>query len=142
MEGELTSLVSHFAGEQAVQFEALELERAYYHCSKCGHGFFPRDQALHIGNGSLSEGVLRMIGTTASLVSFAETEELLRTLSGVQVEAKQVERASEALGREIDADERAVIDPDIPTSITMYLGIDASTVSELCVRLKGCTMWH
>ncbi len=116
---------------------ALELERAYYHCGECGHGFFPRDQALHIGSASLSEGVLRMVGTTASLVSFAETEELLRTLSGVQVGAKQVERATEALGREIDADERAVIDPGIPTSTTMYLGIDGTGLPMRGSELAG-----
>ena len=57
-----------------------------------------------------------MVGTTASLVSFPETEELLRTLAGVEVGAKQVERAAEASGREIDADERAVVHSGAPVS--------------------------
>lgn len=104
----------------------LELRRAYYHCAVCGTGFFPRDAALRIGGGSLSEGVLRMVGTTASLVSFAETEELVRTLSGIAVGAKQVERAAEALGRDIDADERVVVACSTPISSTMYLGIDGT----------------
>ena len=115
----------------------LELQRAYYHCAACGHGFFPRDEALRIGSSSLSEGVLRMVGTTASLVSFAETEELLRTLSGVQVGAKQVERAAEALGREIDADERAVVDSGTPVSTTMYLGIDGTGLPMRGSELAG-----
>ncbi len=59
-------------------------------------------------------------------MSFAETEELLRTLCGIQVGAKQVERASEAVGRKLDDDERAVIDPSTPTSSTMCLGIDST----------------
>ena len=32
----------------------LELERAYYHCSRCQQGFFPRDRALGLENTSLS----------------------------------------------------------------------------------------
>ena len=116
----------------------LELRRAYYHCAACGHGFFPRDEALRIGGGSLSEGVLRMVGTTASLVSFAETEQLLRTLAAVEIGAKQVERAAEALGRDIDADERSVVDSGTPISTTMYLGIDGTGLPMRGSELAGC----
>ncbi len=133
--------VARYAGRRSrtivTVLGALELQRAYYHCAACGHGFFPRDQALHIGSGSLSEGVLRMVGTTASLVSFAETEELLRTLAAVEVGAKQVERAAEALGREIDADERAVVDYGSPMSTTMYLGIDGTGLPMRGSELAG-----
>lgn len=133
--------VARYAGRRAktilTVLGPLELQRAYYHCAACGHGFFPRDQALRIGGGSLSEGVLRMVGTTASLVSFAETEQLLGTLAGVEVGAKQVERAAEALGREIDADERAVVDPAAPMSTTMYLGIDGTGLPMRASELAG-----
>ena len=78
-----------------------------------------------------------MVGTTASLVSFAETEELVRTLAGVEVGAKQVERAAEALGREIDADERVVIDPAPPISPTMYPGIDGTGLPMRGSELAG-----
>lgn len=154
--------VARYAGRRARTVVSvlgpLELQRAYYHCAACGAGFFPRDEALRIGGGSLSEGVLRMVGTTASLVSFAETEELLRTLSGIYVGAKQVERAAETLGRDIDADERAVVECGTPISSTMYLGIDGTGLpmrhSELVGRAgkqpdgtaktreaKLCTIW-
>lgn len=134
--------IARYAGRRAKTIVTvvgpLTLQRAYYHCAACGHGFCPRDQALGIGGGSLSEGVLRMLGTTASLVSFAETEELLRTLAAVEVGAKQVERAAEALGGEIDADERAVTEPATPSSTTMYLGMDGTGLpmrhSELLAR--------
>ena len=55
---------------------------------------------------SLTPGVLRMTGSTAALVSFEESSSLLRELAGVEVSVKQVERAAEALGAEIAADER------------------------------------
>ena len=130
--------VARYAGRRArtiiTVLGPLQLQRAYYHCSECGHGFFPRDEALRIGSSSLSEGVLRMVGTTASLVSFAETEELLGTLAGVAVGAKQVERAAEALGREIDADERAVVGSGVPISTTVYCSPPATSSVPPCHR--------
>jgi len=104
----------------------ITLERAYYHCCDCGHGICPRDTTLHIRNGSLSEGVLRMIGTTASLVSFAEASSLLGELAGVEVEAKQVERAAERLGKQIANDELTIVEATVPTSSTMYVGMDGT----------------
>ena len=90
---------------------ALHLERAYYHCAHCGTGFHPRDRALGIEGASLSPGVVRMTGLAAARASFAETGALLHDLAGVNVDAKQAERTAEALGREIAADERDVVEP-------------------------------
>ena len=78
-----------------------------------------------------------MVGTTASMVSFAETEELLRTLASVQVNAKLVERAAEALGRDIGIDECTVVEPNRPASETMYLGIDGTGVPMRRNELAG-----
>ena len=47
-----------------------------------------------------------MIGTVGSMVSFQEGSQLLRELAGIDIDASQVERGSEALGGEIAADER------------------------------------
>src|SRR6266478_5045224 len=44
----------------------LQLERAYYHCSSCGHGFCPRDGHLGIENTSLSPALTRMVGTVGA----------------------------------------------------------------------------
>jgi hypothetical protein len=40
----------------------LTLSRAYYHCAACETGVAPRDAALGLQGGSLSPGVLRMVG--------------------------------------------------------------------------------
>ena len=77
---------------------AIRLERAYYHCQVCGHGFCPRDQALGLESSSVTPGVLRMTASAAALVSFEESSGLLHELAGVEVSAKQVERVAEALG--------------------------------------------
>ena len=69
-----------------------------------------------------------MVGLAAAMVSFAEGSELMGELAGVRVEAKQVERTAEVLGREIAQDERQVVDPSPPSASTMYLGMDGTGV--------------
>jgi hypothetical protein len=116
---------------------ALTLERAYYHCAACARGFFPRDRALGLPDTSLSPAVTRMVGLAAAMVSFEESGELMRELAGVPVNAKQVERTAEALGREIAEDERAVVEPAVPSAPTMYLGLDGTGVPMRAAELVG-----
>jgi hypothetical protein len=116
---------------------ALTLERAYYHCQPCGTGFCPRDRALDLVGTSLSPAVTRMAGLVGAMVSFAEGSELMHELGGVDVDAKQVERTAEALGQEIAADERRVIEPSLPTAPTMYLGMDGTGVPMRVSELVG-----
>ena len=91
-----------YAGRHEKTFESvlgpLRLSRAYYHCDRCKTGFCPRDHALGLKEGSLSPGVLRMVGRVGAMVSFEEGHELLDELAGVDVPTKHVERAAEALG--------------------------------------------
>ena len=62
----------------------LKLERAYFHCSVCLHGFCPRDQQLGLADSALSPGVTRMVGTVGAMVSFAEGSQLLSELAGLR----------------------------------------------------------
>lgn len=106
----------------------LHLERAYYYCAKCESGFCPRDHALRLELFSLTPGVLRMAGSAAALVSFEESRSLLHEFAGVEVSTKQVERAAEALGAEIAADERHCVEKMGATAPAMYLGMDGTGV--------------
>ena len=124
---------ARYAGCPAKSFVSavgtLRLERAYYHCQACGKGFHPRDRALGLEGGSRSPAVLRMTGSVAALASFAAASELLAELAGVRVEARQVERCAEALGREIAALEEAGGCAALPpTAPTQYLGLDGAGV--------------
>ena len=106
---------ARYAGRRPKTFTSvlgpLTLERAYYYyCDACRAGTCPRDRALGLHATSLSPGVLRMVGLAASDFSFAAASGLLWELAAVRVETKQVERAAEALGREVAADERDVTD--------------------------------
>jgi hypothetical protein len=112
-------------------------ERAYYHCGICQAGFCPRDRALRLESFSLTPGVLRMAGSTAALVSFQESSALLQELAGVQVSVSQVERAAEALGAEIAADERVCIERMGEVAPTMYLGMDGTGVPMRAAEVAG-----
>jgi len=118
----------------------MSLGRAYYHCKICGSGFCPRDQALGLEGTSLSPAVTRMNGLAAALVSFEESQELLRELAGVEVSSKTVERAAEALGRQISEDERHVVETqsaDAQMAPTLYLGMDGTGVPMRKEELEG-----
>src|SRR5271167_4270496 len=115
----------------------LHLERAYYHCERCHTGFCPRDHALRLESFSLTPGVLRMTASTAALVSFEESSKLLHELAGVEVSVKQVERAAEALGAEIAADERSCVEKMGAAAPTMYLGMDGTGVPMRAAEVAG-----
>lgn len=126
---------ARYAGRRDKIFESvlgpLKFSRAYYHCASCEAGFCPRDRSLGLEGGSASPGVLRMIGRVGAMVSFEEGHELLTELAGVDVSTKQVERAAEALGREISEYERNVVEPledDETVAPTLYLGMDGTGV--------------
>jgi len=78
-----------------------------------------------------------MTGSTAALVSFAESSALLHELAGVEVSAKQVERAAEALGAEIADDERSCVERMGEVAPTMYLGMDGTGVPMRAVEVAG-----
>ena len=124
--------LAQYHGRHGKTFESalgpLNLERAYYHCAQCQSGFCPRDRHLRLEMFSLTPGVLRMTGSTAALVSFEESSALLHELAGVEVSASQVERAAEALGAEIAADERSSVERMGDIAPTMYLGMDGTGV--------------
>lgn len=133
---------ARYAGRHDKTFEsvlgALQLSRAYYFCDSCESGFCPRDKALGFTD-HLSPAVLRMVGHVGAVVSFREGHELLRDLAGVGVSIKQVERAAEQLGREIAADEKAMVEPAEPSAPTMYLGVDGTGVPMRKSETKGRT---
>ncbi|HVT15765.1 MAG TPA: ISKra4 family transposase [Thermoanaerobaculia bacterium] len=140
----LCGQTARYAGRRRKRFVTalgeLTLERAYYHCSCCQSGFSPRDQTLGLAATSLSPAVTRMVATVGAMVSFQEGSELLRELAGVEIAPKQVERTAEALGAEIAAQERVVVElPQraTPSASTLYLGLDGTGVPLRPSELAG-----
>jgi hypothetical protein len=117
----------------------LRLERAYFHCARCGHGFCPRDKQLGLENTVLSPAVTRMVGTVGAMVSFEEGSQLLAELAGLTVDAKQVERTAEALGADIAQDEKQDVTAtdNLPLPPTLYLGLDGTGIPMRSSELQG-----
>jgi hypothetical protein len=113
------------------------LTSPYHGCPQCQSGLYPRDRALRLELFSLTPGVLRMTGSAAALVSFEESHTLLHELAGVEVSAKQVERAAEALGIEIATDERRDVERVGEVAPTMYLGMDGTGVPMRATEVAG-----
>ena len=134
---------ARFAGRRTKTFTSvlgpLRLERAYYHCSDCGQGYCPRDQALGVVGSSLSPGVLRMVGLVGAMASFEEGDALLRGLAGLEVGCKQVERSAKELGEAIDRDERYYVALPKREQIapTMYLGVDGTGIPMRREEVEG-----
>jgi len=109
----------------------LKLQRAYYYCWECERGLLSSRPGLGNGRyGRSPPAVVRMIGTVGAMVSFQEGSELLTELAGVAVDAKQVERTAEGLGKEIAEDERVHTEPldSLALPQTLYLGMDGTGI--------------
>ena len=132
---------ARFAGRRPKTFTTalgpLTLERAWYHCDRCHHGFSPRDRTLGMEHTCLSPAALRMLGIAAARTSFEGSSALLRELAGLAVAPKTVERHAEALGREVASDEVRVIDPEPCDAATVYLGLDGTGVPARKSEVEG-----
>jgi hypothetical protein len=134
---------ARFVGHRLKSFRSalgeIELRRAYYYCSACGHGFCPRDEQLGLAGTSLSPGVTRMVALVGATVSFEEGSELLAQLAGVAVDAKLVEREAEAIGAAIATDERELVEEETsrPVTATMYCGLDGTGVPVRASEVAG-----
>lgn len=122
---------------QVTALGEMTTERAYYLCDRCNVGFCPRDRVLGMSRGSLSAGLTHMVGMAAAMVSFQESDELLRELAGITVGAKMIERAAEALGRNIISDEQGVVTPGEAQQATMYVGMDGTGTPMRTEALHG-----
>ena len=79
----------------------VELRRPYYLCIDCSKGQYPADTELGIAGLESSPGVRRMEAVVGSEMPFAPGCEPMKLLAGLDVTAKAIERAAEAIGAEI-----------------------------------------
>jgi len=79
----------------------VRLTRPYYLCAHCATGQYPVDVELGIAGLESSPGVRRMEAVVGSEMPFALGCEPMKVLAGLDVPAKAVERAAEAIGAQI-----------------------------------------
>ena len=127
---------------------AVGLTRPYYWCVHCSQGQCPVDVELGIAGLESSPGVRRMEAVVGSEMPFASGCEPMKVLAGLEVPAKAVERAAEAIGAQIaQQDEREiarakqlvlplVAKQNIPT---MYVLVDGVQVPVVAAETEGRT---
>src|SRR5260370_28695060 len=79
----------------------VELRRPYHVCADCSKGQYPADAELGVAGLESSPGVRRMEAVVGSEMPFAPGCEPMKLLAGLDVTAKAIERAAEAIGTQI-----------------------------------------
>ena len=79
----------------------VQLSRPYYLCAHCSKGQYPADAELGVAGLESSPGVRRMEAVVGREMPFAPACEPMKLLAGLDVTAKAIERAAEAIGAEI-----------------------------------------
>jgi hypothetical protein len=77
------------------------VKRAYYWDKKCESGYCPKDRVLDMEGTSYSCGVRRMMSRVGASRSFGLGHEDLYELADIRVNAKEMERVSEKVGRQV-----------------------------------------
>jgi hypothetical protein len=124
----------------------VEASRPYYLCQHCHAGQFPADIELDIENTEFSPGVRRMQAMVGQSAPFDHGREQMKLLAGLEVTAKSVERAAEAIGADIAAGElreiRQAVQLDLPVIVgepvpILYVQMDGTGVPVVKKETEG-----
>jgi len=112
----------------------IEVSRPYYLCSHCRTGQFPADVELDIENTEFSPGVRRMQAVVGQGTPFDHGRQQMKLLADLEVTAKSVERAAEAVGENVAAREQEEIQRAVQLDLPMVVG---QPVPILYVQMDG-----
>ena len=112
----------------------VEKLRAWYLCPHCHNGQCPADTALDITKTELSPGVCRMLALVGAEAPFDHGRRQIELLAGLDVTAKTVERAAEAIGADIAAGEQLEIHRSLQLSLPIAVG---EPIPVLYVEMDG-----
>ena len=111
-----------------------ELSRPWYLCSHCHRGQFTVDGQLDIENHDCSPGVRRMQALVGQGAPFDHGREQLKTLAGLEMTAKSVERTAEAIGTDIGRCEQDEIHKVVQLDLPIIAG---ESIPILYVQMDG-----
>ena len=112
----------------------VEVSRPYYLCSHCHNGQFPADVELDIENKEHSPGVRRMLAVVGQEAPFDHGRQQMKSLAGLEVTSKAVERTAESIGADIAAREQQQIQRAVQLDLPIVIG---KPVPILYVLLDG-----
>jgi hypothetical protein len=98
------------------------VSRPYYLCSHCHNGQFPADVELDIENTEYSPGVRRMLAVVGQEAPFDHGRQQMKSLAGLEVTSKAVERTAESIGEDIAAREQRQIQRSMQLDLPMVMG--------------------
>lgn len=114
---------------------SVTVKRAYYYDRECQRGCCPKDTVLDMVGTSYSSGARRMMSKVGAYRPFGLGHEDLYELAGIRVSAKEVERMSQMVGRQVEAFHSAEACAALPDSVfqekpvpRMYVCMDGSGV--------------
>jgi hypothetical protein len=76
--------------------------RSGYQCNQCRRRRFPDDERLDIVNTTYSPGVRRLMARAGSQTQFEQAAQDLLCYAGLRVEAREIERVAEEVGRQVE----------------------------------------
>jgi hypothetical protein len=118
----------------------IAFSRSLFVCPACHGSCFPADRLLDIEHTGFSPGVRRLMARAGAKTSFAEAEEDLRVYAHVDVDARDIERVTEAVGLSIEAVRtRQAAPPPAPAATipVMYVEYDGTAAPMRKAELAG-----
>lgn len=76
--------------------------RSFFQCEACDQSRFPDDERLDIVRTTYSPGGRRLMARAGSQTQFAPAAEDLLCYAGLQLEAREIERVAEEVGRQVE----------------------------------------
>ncbi|HHY99020.1 MAG TPA: ISKra4 family transposase [Firmicutes bacterium] len=115
----------------------VRIERAYYHCDRCGASKVPIGEQLKLSGSHFSEGVINNLSYCCAELPFEPASELMGRLTGIYVSPKEAQILSESIGKETgeELDEQAEVamkdglDTDARPE-RLYMAIDGVMINE------------
>jgi hypothetical protein len=138
--GEQAQYQRQRSGQSKTLLGTIRLKRAYYLCHHCHQGSYPVDQHLGFCAGSISAGLDELLALLGCQFSFAESAQMVKRLTLVEVSPNRCRRSTQTLGRLVAADEEAArhfawTQPELPlppvsqeTLDPLYISADGVTV--------------
>lgn len=112
----------------------VRISRPYYLCSHCHQGQFPTDVEWDVRDTEVSPGVRRMLGVVGADAPFDHGRHQMRSLAGLEVTTKAVERTAEAIGIDIAQREQEEIQRAMQLDLPIVIG---EPVPILYVQVDG-----
>jgi len=110
------------------------MKRPWYLCPHCHQGQFPADAELDLEHTDFSPGVRRMQALVGQEAPFDHGREQMKVLAGLEVTAKSVERAAEAIGADIAKSEQRAIRKAVQLDLPVVIG---KPIPILYVQMDG-----